>query len=351
MRHISSQLTVSVKNFFSALKKSDANSASQNIDAQAAILSEGSNASIAYFLVPYLAAAGKAQTILQLSDQPPRRIGAGGCETLVIARYLRKNWIKPIREFAQDGGQVIYFMDDDLMDPAATLGLPTLYAKKIAAKATCYKGFLEEVCDEFWVSSRYLAEKYQVWSPRVIAPQPLLSTKNLESNIAICYHGTGSHLLEIRWLFDILSRVQKHLGNTHFEIFGDHAVNKIYRTLPRSTVLHPMSWENYLRFSSSVHRDIALAPLLPNQFNAARGPTKFFDFTRMGAVGIYTDIPPYRGFIRDGIDGFLVPNNADAWVETIIAVSQDLERLQKMARAAQERVSEMVGITIPKTDP
>ena len=80
-----------------------------------------------------------------------------------------------------------------------------------------------------------------------------------------------------------------------------------------------------------------LAPLLPGAFNAARGPTKFFDFARMGAVGIYSDVAPYRGFIRPEVDGILLPNEPAVWVKAIAGLVADPERRVRMATAARER--------------
>lgn len=34
-----------------------------------------------------------------------------------------------------------------------------------------------------------------------------------------------------------------------FEIFGEHEIYKLYRDLPRVSVLHPMSWQNYLAYT------------------------------------------------------------------------------------------------------
>ncbi|MGK3539499.1 hypothetical protein ACSLOP_30130, partial [Escherichia coli] len=40
----------------------------------------------------------------------------------------------------------------------------------------------------------------------------------------------------------------------------------------------------------SQQADIGLAPLLMSKFNAARGGVKFYDFVRMGAAGIYSNV-------------------------------------------------------------
>lgn len=301
------------------------------------ILANGENASISYLIEPYIASMGRPIRYLSIDEaRPADALSIGG--TVVIARYLPDRWVRPLREFSAAGGKVIYFMDDDLMDDKALAGLPAPYIRKIRTLATRQRNILESLCNEFWVTSMHLAEKYRDWMPKLLQARP--ARKFIEPRttaITICYHGTASHQADLVWLAPVIESVQAKAADTHFEVFGDHKVNKMFRDFPRSSVLHPMSWPNYLAYTSSVQRDIALAPLLPEPFNAARGPTKFFDFARMGAVGIYTDVAPYRGFIQNGIDGILLPNDPEVWTHTILELAADVPRRARILKTARER--------------
>jgi len=315
-----------------------------NRNSGVAILAGGMNASIAYLIEPFLAARGQSATCIDTNNAPPQHFDHFGFSAVVIVRYLPRQWKKSLRDFRSKGGSMIYFMDDDLMDPAILVGLPSAYAKKIRAQAVRQRAVLEALCTEFWVSSPYLAEKYRDWKPELLTLQPAMANLLPVSAITVCYHGTSSHSAEIEWLAPIIAAVQMGKPDTRFEVFGDHSVNKMYRDISGVAILHPMSWPNYLAYTSSVQRDIALAPLLPHPFNAGRGPTKFFDFVRMGAVGIYTNIEPYRGFIRDGVDGLLLENDPDLWVRTIIMLAGDESLRHRMAESARQRAFEMAAL-------
>lgn len=309
----------------------------------ALILSNGHNASVTYLLDPFFALQGQSTTCVDTSRAPPTHFAESLCRVAVIVRYLPPEWIRPLRCFHATGGKLVYFMDDDLMDPAAIAGLPPAYAKKIKKLAIRQRSTLEALCSEFWVSSPFLAEKYKEWNPRLLAPRPLMSNLLAVSGATLCYHGTASHQAELNWLVPIIAAVQSRNPDTQFEVFGDHTVNKLYRDMPRASILHPMSWANYLSYTASVRRDIALAPLLPGPFNAGRGPTKFFDFARMGAVGIYSNVEPYRGFIRDGVDGLLLENDPDLWVRTMTILAGDEPLRRRMAEAARQRALVMAN--------
>jgi glycosyltransferase involved in cell wall biosynthesis len=304
------------------------------------VLSNGDSASLAYILEPHL-------RTLRLSVLPIRGHKGGTpqppvtCSTVVITRYVEPHWLPALRRFKEQGGRIIYFMDDDLLDPDVTRDLPSRYAHKIRKYAASKRTFLEQYCDEFWVSSPYLAFKYAHLNATVLHPRPDPDVFGQSSSVTVCYHGTASHAAELAWLPPIISAVQKNMEDAHFEVFGDHQVNKKYRDIPRVSVLHPMSWQNYLAYTGTVRRDIALAPLLPQPFNKGRGPTKFFDFVRMGAVGLYTDVPPYRDFVRNGVDGILLSNEPNAWINAISELAREPARRQAMAAAARTRAVEL----------
>jgi hypothetical protein len=310
----------------------------------ALVLSSGDNASIAYLVQPHLERLGIPFTLVHLEGRGKKTAVEVACEIVIVARYLPQQWIGTLQAFRDAGGKIVYFMDDDLMDPAATAGLPKTYRRKVDAWATRQRGAIETLCDEFWVASPHLAAKYAVWSPVLLSSLPSAVTLTQCDLVAVCYHGSASHNAEIKWLAGLMHQVQSRQGRTTFEIFGNHDVNKLFRSLRRTSVLHPMDWLHYLDYTGSVRRDIGLAPLLPDPFNAGRSPSKFFDFARMGAVGIYTDAEPYRSFVRHGIDGLLLPNELAAWVGAIEELVADPVRRQRLAAAARERALAMAGI-------
>jgi len=301
------------------------------------LLVAGENASVDYFVKGHLCDLGREFVELDSLREHAPDIERHDCGTVVVVRYLPKKLVGPLRRFKQGGGRVVYFMDDDLMDRRAASSLPRPYAEKIRTLARDMRPVLEELCDEFWVSTAFLAEKYRVWLPVLLGPRPLLAQVQPREAVSICYHGSGSHQAEQRWLLDVITATNTQLDHSYFEIFGDLAVNRMYREVPRCAVLHPMSWPNYRAYTGLVKRDIALAPLLPDPFNNGRGPTKFFDFARMGAVGIYSDVAPFKGFVRHGIDGFLLDNDPAAWIHTIMELVSNPGLRRRMAAAAEAR--------------
>lgn len=308
------------------------------------VLSEGRTATTDYFLFPHLESLGFLPKLLDTSAPPSQAPVQTEHSLVVISRYLPLAWRGVLGALRSGGSKVVYFMDDDLFDVRVLRDLPWRYRWKILRLAISQQRCLKELCTEFWVSTPYLAKKYSDLNPRLInaAPPPELIHRP-SPLIHICYHATASHRQEIAWLADVMQRVQSRTEHTHFELFGGMEVKRHYRGIPRVSILHAMRWPEYLSWSGTVSRDIALAPLLPGGFNIGRGPTKFFDYARLGASGIYSDVTPYKGFIRDGVDGVLVGNDPEQWAERIIELAGDAAKRRRIAALARDRVLGVAG--------
>jgi hypothetical protein len=310
----------------------------------ALILSGGQTPTVDYFLKPYLMQLGYEVSLLDGSCEPmASAFDAQRCRLVVISRYASGCWFVALERLRLQGAKLVYFMDDDLFDLSALQGLPWRYRWKIFSRAWMYRNRLLRLCDEFWVSTPYLAEKYAHFKPVLLGPLPSAQIIAQQPCVRVCYHGTASHPREFEWLLPIIREVQARTEDVHFELFGGREVAKLFGSLPRVSVLHPMGWPNYLAYTASHRCDIALAPLLLGAFNAARGPTKFYDYTRMGAAGLYSDVAPYRGFVRDGVDGLLLDNDPERWVGAILTLAQDAEKRAALAAAASERLLDMVN--------
>jgi hypothetical protein len=292
-----------------------------------------------YFVMPRARLMGVPISLVDSAKltSPPAALFAAG--TLVIfVRYIEAAWGKAVLRAKSAGllSGLIYFTDDDLFDPGSLRNVPAKYAGKIRKLAPALK-WLAKHRVRLWVASRYLQEKYPDHAPELIFPCPEKTLYERLAGPKIFYHGTASHGDEINWLVPIIRQVQERCTDTAFEIIGDLAVNRLYRGIPRVAVLHPMSWDNYRAYCANADLQIGLAPLLDTPFNAGRSITKFFDVVRCGAIGIYSNREPFRSFIRDRQDGFLLENSPELWAETIVSLAKDPDLRARVYLKAQQR--------------
>jgi len=294
--------------------------------ASVCLVERGSNPSTDYYIRSRIEALD-----VPLVDEPESG------SLVVIVRYLDSAWRKRIEKKRHELAGVAYFMDDDLLDVGAVSVPPLPYAARMLWLAWRHKDWLKKIGAQLWVSTPYLANKYRDWKPQLLEPAPLRGMLERRSPVRVFYHGTGLHRKEIQWLAPVIAGVQKRLQTTTFEVFGRGWVERLYRKVPRTTVLHPTSWDNFRDHCAGKTFHIGLAPLLPHAFNAARGHTKYFDFVRCGAAGIFSNVEPYASFVKHEEDGLLVDNEPAAWVKAIERLAGDAELRARIAATARER--------------
>ncbi len=214
-------------------------------------------------------------------------------------------------------------MDDDIPSALRAPELPFRYAIKTAWRYARTRRLLGQLCGEVWVSTPELASRYAPFSSRIVEPNYVESKSAGGEKAVYFYHGTWAHRREIEWLVPVVRQVQEAIPGAWFEIMGTDRVRHLYRGIPRVRVVHPMPWRDYLAYSGTVKYQVGLAPCFDTEFNRARSHSKLFDITRMGAVGIYSNVMPYREKVVHGQTGYLCENEPDKWVEVLKRLLND----------------------------
>lgn len=302
-------------------------------DVDVFLVQEQANPSTDYFVAPACEGGGRRVHRCRFDEVPAAASLEGA--VVVFVRYVPGPWRRLVTAQRERLAGLVYFMDDDVLDPAASAGMPWRYRYKLYTLAARHAGWLRQQGATLWVSTPWLAQKYGAWAPSQLEPRP---TRPMAEVCRVFYHGSASHDAEIRWLRPIMEQVLQRNERLVFEIVGGPDVYRLYRGLPRVTVVHPMKWPAYQAFMDMPGRHIGLAPLLDVPFNHGRSCTKFFDITRCGAAGLYAADGVCAGFVRHGEDGLMLPMEAQAWIEAIVQLAQDEPRRRQLLQAARTRL-------------
>ena len=282
------------------------------------ILEQGINPSSDYYIIPVFSLNGYSVVRIDIRRDKFPEIEEGS--TVCIVRYLNKKVLKFLKENRNRIGRLIYFMDDGLWDIKALLSLPPAYAIRIFKGAYIYRRAVIKLGAELWVSTDYLARKYKNYNPKIIYPYPLgleeVSLSESKTNL-IFYHGTSSHRKEISWLSSLAKSINKAFPDVLMEVVLDRKNKKHFAGVKNLLSLRPMNWETFYRFSSLRYRTVGLVPLFDEEFNRGRSWVKFYDITRSGAVGIYSEKVPYAEMIKKFRAGVVLPMEQGFWIEAI----------------------------------
>lgn len=290
------------------------------------IVHQNDNPSTDFFIRPFVDGDSMDVKFHTFADIPAFADLAGA--TIVFVRYVPPAWKALLKRHRPQ--QVVYFMDDDLFDWRSFRGMPWHYQRKLFRLAWRHQRWLKSIGAKLWVSSPWLAQKYSGWKPIVLEPgnpHRAPSAFAEPSMKTIFYHGSASHREELEWLVPVVEQVLTARSDVCLEVIGDRKVRDRFSHLPGVQVVHPMSWPAYKAFIQRPGRTVGLAPLLDSSFNAARAPTKYFDITAAGAVGLYADTQVYRRLVEHGRNGMLLPmDSQSAWASTILELLAEPEK-------------------------
>ncbi len=309
------------------------------------VLQRGENASTDYYLRPRLDAARATVCIADLGSSPQDcpLLAQGGAQALmvILCRYGAESWLGALRAARERLSRVIFFMDDDLPAMMGDATLPRAVRGKVALHFGAHVDALSELASEAWVSTPVLAERYADAHPAVLTPLPEADppAPTPDPPRKAVYHGTDVHPRERLFVLEIARRLAGlDIG---FELAGGPGLARAACELPEVSVVPQLAWPQYLRRQTGERAAISLAPLLASELNAARAPVKVFDAARLGAAGLFADVAPYRGFVRHGEDGLLLPMEPGAWADAIASLMADPERRLRLATSARARLIEL----------
>lgn len=94
------------------------------------------------------------------------------------------------------------------------------------------------------------------------------------------------------------------------------------------------NYDRYMAFQKERSWAVALAPLRDHEANRCKTDNKYREYSGCGFASIYSNIPPYKDVVVDGITGLLVDNNDAAWLQAIDRLISDSEERTRIAGQA-----------------
>ena len=100
------------------------------------------------------------------------------------------------------------------------------------------------------------------------------------------------------------------------------------------------SYTSYRALIDRVRPNVAIVALPDDHFSRYKSVIKFAEFGAYGVPGIYSNVEPYKGFVREGSDGWLSGNSPSEWREAFCRVFSlsDVE-IRGVGERAQERAA------------
>lgn len=302
------------------------------------VLVRGANPSFDYYLAPRL--KGLSHEVVDITKEPSDLQLREG-DFVLVCRYMSARWNKRLR-VAKGLAGFGFFFDDDYAAFVTDPAIPLAYRLDVA-----YHGLYPLVraapkLTHLFVSTPLLRERFSAADPIVLQPAPSacdfapVRSSPDAGRLRIAYHAQTSHLADHALCAEICRIVNRAYPDITFDIVGPPAAKRYWHGLSAAVFRNESDWVRYRSESRTMGADILIAPLLDTPLNRARAATKAIDAVRLGAVGLFPDLPPYqslRGIIP------LIDGGLEEWASRIIALASDKVQREHQAttlRAAVE---------------
>jgi len=209
-------------------------------------------------------------------------------------------------------------------------------------------------CDLVTVTTEVLAEHYRQFNDNVIVLPNYMDYlwwgKPLESRsrgyLRLGWAGSLSHREDLMMIAPVIEKICKDYDFVKFVycgaggkkgIYGEEIFNSIPSNQREYVTGVPL--EYWPIKSKTLGLDIAIAPLLDDEFNSCKSSIKYYEYAANGVPGVYSDTVVYHDAIKHGETGYLAKTKGD-WEKYLIELIMDEKKRQEIAVNAYKHVFE-----------
>lgn len=210
-----------------------------------------------------------------------------------LLNFFKRHNIKSINHF-----------DDLLIEVPENLGAEIYNRLNVPVKILARKKLIDE-CDLNYVSTSYLKDKIQRLYPGSTFFNGIYAaftnkfevSNPSEEHFKVGYMGSKGHSRDIEPLIPHITELLKNNEEVHFEFFGTILPPKILLEKFPKRIRHHCPEKNYydfLRKLSTLNWNLAIAPLIDDDWNRCKAPTKFIEYTMSQIPVVASDMEVYR---------------------------------------------------------
>lgn len=212
-------------------------------------------------------------------------------------------------------------------------------------------------CDAIFTTTARAAERFKEFTPHTFTLPNSLEIDycyrpgrhpGRGDGFRVAWFGGNSHISDVHVASKGLARFINETPDAQAIIVGTLPPNAI-REIEDQGRVEFYDWIHHTGHPwrlQSLGIDLGWCAVEPGTaFNACKSPLKWTEFGALGIPSICTDAPPYSDAVRHGKDGWLVPDDEEAWYLAFKKFYEDRELLRRVGAAVRERVEQDFDVT------
>jgi glycosyltransferase involved in cell wall biosynthesis len=170
--------------------------------------------------------------------------------------------------------------------------------------------------------------------------------------VRVLWAGSSTHSKDFEIISDImLELIEKYEGKLTFVVYGQVPSDIMMKSRFGNATngieyWGPTPFDYWYPTLHRINADIGLAPLVDIRFNHFKSPIKALEYGMLGIPVIASDVYPYRLVVDDGVNGYLVSNNRNAWKLKLTELIENETKRKEMGEAMKTKVLKYYDISI-----
>ncbi|MFS0723240.1 glycosyltransferase family 1 protein [Paenibacillus sp. 1P07SE] len=286
-----------------------------------------------------------------LADDDADKGDLAAADVILFFRTVQPNAYKLLEIANGMGKKTVYVIDDHFMAMAPGSDMGRFYHEP--ARRDTYVKFLKNA-GIVKVASDFFAWHLQThFQPRSVVSFPgsvdfaLLDSFDRpgksDGRVYIGYEGGRKEAAFAPVIQALRGIARKYGDQVKIEFFG--YIPEGLEGLHQVTFAHHD--DNYQNFLKRLYRsnwDIGLAPLEHTLLHDCKTNNKYREYGACGIAGIYSDAPPYSGWVNHRSNGMLAGPGREAWYESLCELIEQPQLRAQIQEAAQAQARERFSI-------
>lgn len=264
------------------------------------------------------------------------------CDTVICVRGSEYADIYVVKAAKKAKRKIIYFLDDDLLDIPQNVSCTEYYNDK-TIKRNIFDLF--KLSDILWTVNPNILHKYKDYFMKAelvdaCACEIVDYIEKESYPVKFIYAGSIDHEKIIRLkLRDPIKKICEEYGDkVKFTFIGVDPDLKEY-----SQVTYIAYIEDYYEYKKIMNESgfhISFAIIEDTPFYSCKYFNKYLEYSSIGAVGIYSNLEPYKFIIKNKENGILCNDDKEEWYEAMKLLIDDYVLRDKISKSAYDLLCE-----------
>lgn len=236
---------------------------------------------------------------------PSGRLDVVSIQRSGVPGFKLSDAVSLVKAIRDRGAKIVYDIDDDLLCPH-----PIMAIEAALARDRQITRFLAREADLITCSTDQMAIRMapfpapkKVWrnaiDERLLPHKHLRAAHKDQVRALVGYAGTATHFRDLLSVTESLRRaLSDRAGTVGLDFFGaadQTDLRSLFGSLLSSDPKQAMGYKAYFQtMQSSIRWNVAMAPLLPNDFNKSKSDIKFLEYSVFGFPGVYSKSHAYN---------------------------------------------------------